>query len=129
MIQIIVNDQFSATLANTFRLKEKEALKIFDFYAVEAVKFFLTNQGRNRFWTNQTYKAIKSFIATAFIRENEMVLRFAYDGSAINPYTNEEYTKYLETMNDGEFAALPTIIEQIAPLLIKDIKILYGDSE
>ena len=127
MIRIIVNDQFTPTLKSIFRAKEKEAFKIFEFYAVEAVKYFLLAQGGNRFWTNRTFKALRSFIANAFVRENEIVLRFAYDGTAINKYSNEEYTKYLETMQGGRFAALPSIIEAIAPMLIRDIKLLYGD--
>lgn len=126
-IQIVINDFIGDYFTSQFRDKEKEVFKIFEFYAVEAIRYFLIQQNGGVFWTNRTYKALRSFIAYAFIRKNEIVLRFAYDGTARDKYTNKEYTQYLETMQEGKFAALPSIIDEIAPMLIKDIKRLYGD--
>ena len=127
MIGIVINDQLDSFFDDQFKDKEDEAYRIFAYYSVEAVNYFMRRQGSDAFWTNRTMKALHSFFSKAFARKGELVLGFYYDGSARRNARSPEYTQYLETMQGGRFAALPSIVEEIAPKLIADLKKLYGD--
>ena len=128
MIQVVINNQLGSFIEDSFRSREEETYRIFNHYAAEAIRYFIRMQGSEAFWTNHTFKALKSFFAKAFARKGELVLGFYYDGSARNK-KGVEYTQFLEGGHEGRFAALPSIVNEIAPMLIKDLKVLYGDTK
>lgn len=126
-IQVVINNLMGNYLQEQFKKREEEAYRMFNHYAAEIVKYFMNIQGGNGFWTNRTYALIKSFYSQVLASKEELVLQFGYTGAAKNKYTEEEYAKYIEYDHGGKFAALPTILHKFADLLIKDLKILYGD--
>ena len=128
MIRLVINNQLGSFIEDSFRNKEEETYRIFSHYVAEATSYFMSKQGGEAFWTNHTFKAMNSFFSKAFARKGELVLGFYYDGSARRNDKGNEYTQYLEGGHEGRFAALPSIVNEIAPRLIADLKRLYGDA-
>ena len=104
--------------------KNKEALEIMKFYAVQAMIFFATVQGSapaenmGEFWTNHTFKAVEGFFADAWATKDKITLRIA---------NATWYAERLENDFGGKFASFPTIIAEIVPHLIEDLRFLYGE--
>lgn len=106
---------------------EQEIQQIFKWYSVQAVLYFNAVQtsapaeAKGAFWTNHTFKAARAFFTDViYIKNDSITLKFAYD-------QEPEYVKYLEYYNDERFAALPTMLERFAPMMIRDLKSLFGD--
>ena len=121
-------DNVSNRIKNAFDEYEREAFNIFKFYAAEIVKYFILVQTslpaetRAEFWTNHTYKAAKSFFATAYQSRGKTIgLRMDYDTSLA------PYVQYLEFYFGERFAALPSLIDKFYPMIEHDLKVLYGE--
>jgi len=127
MIQFVINNNLGDALKSQLASKEEELLKIFEFYAGEVVVYFLSVQGsapkesKGAYWTNHTFKAVKAFFAEAYKRDNELVLNMEFNKRIAS------YVEFLEEGHSGRFASLPSLVAKIAPLIIRDVKLLYGD--
>lgn len=105
--------------------KEQEAHKIFKFYAAQAMTYFMQVQGsagaeeKGMFWTNHTFGAVQNFYAKAWrVPKNIIGLTFG---------NNIYYAKYLEYGHEGRFASFPTLVDRFYPMILNDLKVLYGD--
>jgi hypothetical protein len=114
-------------IQHIFDRYERKAYKIFQYYAIEIVKYMMQVQGsapaetKGAFWTNHTFKAVKAFMAEAWqVPTKTMGVSLFYRRT---PF----YTESLENEHEGRFAAIPTLLEVFEPLIINDLKRLYGD--
>jgi len=106
---------------------EKEIEQIFQWYANQAVLYFIAVQTsapaetKGAFWTNHTFKAARAFYTKViYITGDSVRLIFTYE-------KDPSYTRALEYDFDERFAALPTMLARFAPMVIKDLKTLFGD--
>lgn len=120
--------QLASAIENEITLRNREAFNIFKYYSAEVVKYFFRVQGnlpaevKGQFWTNHTFKAAKSFFAQAYELENNRTgLIMDYDTSLA------PYVKYLEFYYGERFAALPALIDKFYPMIMHDLKVLYGE--
>ena len=103
------------------------AFDIFNHYAAEVVKYFIQVQTeipaetRGDFWTNHTFKAAKAFFTSTRRDKDSMVLTMTYNLSKA-PYIED-----LELHYQQRFAALPSLLNKFYPMIVKDLKMLYGD--
>ena len=129
MIKLDYSDAV-ARITENLDAKEKEAYKIFKYYAAEIMQYFMHVQGsapaetKGAFWTNHTFKAVEGFIAYAFTTPN------AVNGRNIGLTLKNKtwYAVYLEHGHGGKFASFPTLLEVFYPQIEADLKILYGDT-
>lgn len=124
MIRLVNAAAVSDRIVVAFDRYEREAYNIMKFYAAQATAYFMQVQGsvgpeqRGKFWTNHTMKAVEGFFSKAFQVPGNIGVTFA---------NSTFYAKYLEENYDGKYAALPTILETFYPLILRDLKVLYGD--
>lgn len=110
-----------------FKERNNEAFDIFKFYAAEVVKYFLLVQAnlpaevKGEFWTNHTFAAAKAFFAHAYKETDTIGLIMDYKLSLA------PYIKYLEFYYGEKFAALPKLLRRFYPMILDDLKTLYGD--
>ncbi len=108
----------------TFDEYEREAFKIMQSYAAEAMVYFAAVQTRvgseqkGMFWTNHTLRAAQDFFAKAYQVPGSMGVTFA---------NSRDYAVYLEQDYDGRFASFPTMLSRFMPLIMHDLQILYGE--
>jgi len=127
-IQFVINDSLGDYFREQFKLREKESLAIFHYYKVEVLKWFQMVQGgapsgtTGRFWTNHTFKAVEALFTEVLANRSEIILNIEYNTG------HADYVKYLEEAHNLRFAALPTILNKFADALIRDLKMLYGDT-
>ena len=127
MVRFINLNDFLGDIDKDFRAYEKEIDKIFQWYANEAVLYFIAVQtsapaeSKGAFWTNHTFRAAKAFYTNVFKVDKEFIaLEFTYKKDV-------DYVKYLEHDHDERFAALPAMLAKFAPMIMKDIRSLFGD--
>ena len=107
-----------------FIAKETEVYFIFRKYAVLSMEYFAQlqlNAGKGvkgAFWTNRTLRAAESFYAVQFTTGRYIGMDMGH---------NMTYSPSLEYDHGGEFAALPTMMNELTPLIMKELKALYGD--
>ena len=120
-------------IKQTFAEYERQAYDIFAFYAAEIMRYFaqvqlsVAAETKGEFWTNHTFKAAQAFFAKAFQVPGKggtalMGVTLAYTA---DPF----YTEVLEFGHGGFFAAFPSLIERFFPMIIEDLKKLYGDTD
>lgn len=114
----------SKRIVQQFESYDREAYEIFKYYAIEAMIYFDTVQTsiaaeeKGMFWTNHTFKAATGFFAKAFQVPGRMGLTFGNTTS---------YAKRLEEDFGGKYAAFPHMLERFWPMILRDLRILYGD--
>jgi len=124
MVKFVNTAAVVGRIGIVFDRYEAEAFKIFKFYAAETLIYFMQVQGaapaesRGKYWTNHTFEAVQGFFAKAFQVPGRMGITLANTTS---------YARNLEEDYGGEFAAFPDLMERFYPLIIEDLKRLYGD--
>ncbi len=105
---------------------DREAYNIFKAYAAEAMVYFMEVQGsagkeqRGMFWTNHTFMAVQGWFAYAWQIPTGPSMGITFANSTW-------YAEILENGHGGRFASFPTMIERFYPMIIHDLKVLYGE--
>lgn len=124
MIKFIRLENINVYTKEQFEKRRRKALRIFAYYAAEAMRYFIAVQykvaaeTKGEFWTNHTFNAAAGFLAGEYQRSDAMGLRFS---------NTTWYAASLEFGYEGRFASFPTMLGKFAPVIIKDLKHLYGD--
>ncbi len=117
---------FESGIKHTYDKYEAKAFDLFQWYAVEIVKYMMIVQGgvpegiKGAFWTNHTYRAVKAFLSSAWQVPTKVM------GVTMEYRRTPWYTEVLEHGHGGKFAAVPRLIERFEPLIIADLQKLYG---
>jgi len=126
-VRLVGEANVKRRIKQSFEVYERDAYNIFKFYAAEIMRYFAQVQlnvaveTKGSFWTNHTFKAAKAFFAKAWQVPGYMGVTLAYTK---DPW----YTEVLEYGHNEFFAAFPSLIKRFWPMIIADLKNLYGDT-